>query len=282
MADTSLSAFRQKYGQAAYNAMLKQIEAKPPTARALDQFGQGLMLGPKNKLLTQTARVRGSSNVPLNSTGLAQADDLGRKFAARGGLDMIFSGPLDRARHTAIAIARHTNTPVQTTDTLLPWKLGIFEGQPVDNVKDMLAKLANDHPDESAPGRSLTSTEHGESFNSFKHRLIGKFLAPLMLAHAQDPRGKIGAISHLRDILAAKSWIKNGTRQDMQFDHHDVDYEHSASEEKPASVFRIHADDGNKWKFENEDMDDSAPLLPGIYMIRHGDTNWNSKGETTS
>ena len=291
MAQTSsLEAFRAKHGQLAYNALMKASgqmggKTKPiSTNSGLSQAARNIM-NPLNQAVQNSAgkkiaRVRGSADVPLTDEGAAQADERGQQFSARGGLDQLVTSPLQRARNTAVAISRYGGTPIHVDDRAMPWKLGIFEGEPVDDVKHMIGKLAVDHPNDKIPGRSAYSTTDGESFNDFTKRFLGGLMAPLMEAHAQDPRGKIGVVSHLRDVLAAKSWINNGARRDLQFDHHDINYETMTSaEDKPASVHRIYPD-GDKWKMEDEDMEDQKPLLPGIYMIRHGKTAWNADPNT--
>lgn len=284
---TTLEQFRGKYGQAAYNQLLKSVEdsgRKPafPDNRALNSMALKMLAQPQAAAKIKAAnqpRVRGSSDVPLNDDGLQEADQRGRQFAAKGGLDAVLTSPLSRARNTAVSIARHTGAHLQVDDKLMPWKLGVFEGQPVENVKQMISKLAIDHPDQKVPGRSPFSTQDGESFNDFKQRWIGQTLAPLMQAHAQDPSSKVGIVSHLRDMLAAKSWIENGARADLAFNHHDINYEtRNAAEEKPASVFRIHPE-GDKWTFKEQDMEKPDPLEAGIYLIRHGKTDWNSAGQ---
>jgi len=284
---TTLEAFRAKHGQQAYNSLLKAVEdsgRKPPVPdnRALSGMALRMLARPQGgvakKLQQSQPRVRGSADVPLNASGLQEADERGRQFAAKGGLDAVLTSPLQRARNTAVSIAKHTGAHLQVDDKLMPWKLGIFEGQPVENVKQMIAKIATDHPDEKVTGRSPFSTADGESFNTFKQRWLGQVLAPLMEAHAQDPSSKVGVVTHLRDILAAKSWIENGARRDLGFDHHDINYESRAgNEERPASVFRIHPE-GDKWTFKDQDMEKPEPLEAGIYLIRHGATDWNGSG----
>jgi broad specificity phosphatase PhoE len=288
---TTLEAFRAKHGQQAYNSLLKAVEdsgKKPPAPdnRALSGMALRMLARPQggiSKKLQQTqTRVRGSANVPLNAEGVQQADTVGRQFAQKGGLDAVLTSPLERARNTAVAIAKHTGAHLQVDDKLMPWKLGVFEGQPVENVKQMIAKIATDHPDEKIPGRSPFSTADGESFNDFKQRWLGGVMAPLMEAHAQDPSSKVGIVTHLRDILAAKSWIEHGAQRNLQFDHHDINYEsRTDKEEVPSSVFRIHPE-GDKWSFKPEDMEKPEPLDAGIYLIRHGKTEWNGNGQQTS
>src|SRR5713226_7530217 len=147
MPDTSLEAFRTKHGQLAYNALLKAIEQpkqKPSTNRSLSAMATRLMAKPQAEVAKgkQIARVRGSSDVPLNAEGLHQADQRGQQFATKGGLDAVITSPLQRARNTGVAIAKSTGAPLQVTPAAMPWKLGMFEGEPVDDVKHFIQKLA--------------------------------------------------------------------------------------------------------------------------------------------
>jgi broad specificity phosphatase PhoE len=281
---TTLEQFRSKYGQSAYNQLLKSVEEsgqKPtvPDNRALSGMAMKMLAQPQAAARVRASsqpRVRGSSDVPLNDEGLQQAAMRGRQFAAKGGLDAVLSSSLSRARNTAASIADTSGAHLQVDDKLMPWKLGVFEGQPVNNVKQMIAKIATDHPDDKAPGMSPFSSQPGESFNNFKQRWLGQTLSPLMQAHAQDPSSKVGVVTHIRNILAAKSWIENGARHDLQFDHHDVNYEAKSEDEKPGDVFRVHPE-GTKWTFKPQDMEKPDPLEAGIYLIRHGATDWNNK-----
>jgi probable phosphoglycerate mutase len=58
-------------------------------------------------------RFRGRADVPLNETGLAQAEATGRRIAAEWQPTAIYSSPLSRAVKTAEAIANHFALPVQ-------------------------------------------------------------------------------------------------------------------------------------------------------------------------
>jgi phosphohistidine phosphatase len=56
---------------------------------------------------------------PLAKKGRKQAKELGERFA-RDGVDAVISSPLLRARETADAIAKATNTDVVTDERLAP------------------------------------------------------------------------------------------------------------------------------------------------------------------
>ncbi|WP_345764736.1 histidine phosphatase family protein [Diaminobutyricibacter sp. McL0608] len=73
-------------------------------------------------------RIQGSTDVPLNSTGRAQADATGRALAT-GEWDAIFTSPLSRASETASIIATHVSLGTPTPlDGMAERRYGEAEG----------------------------------------------------------------------------------------------------------------------------------------------------------
>jgi probable phosphoglycerate mutase len=73
-------------------------------------------------------RFRGRADVPLNETGLAQAEATGRRVAAEWQPVAIYTSPLSRAVNTAEAIARHYSLPVQPHPGLADIDYGQWQG----------------------------------------------------------------------------------------------------------------------------------------------------------
>lgn len=73
-------------------------------------------------------RFRGHADVPLNETGLAQAESTGRRVVAEWQPGAVFSSPLSRAVDTAAAIARHFSLPVQVHPGLVDIDYGEWQG----------------------------------------------------------------------------------------------------------------------------------------------------------
>jgi probable phosphoglycerate mutase len=73
-------------------------------------------------------RFRGRADVPLNETGLAQAEATGRRIAAQWHPVAIYSSPLSRAMKTAEAIAQHFALSVQTHPGLIDIDYGEWQG----------------------------------------------------------------------------------------------------------------------------------------------------------
>lgn len=80
-------------------------------------------------------RFRGRADIPLNETGLAQADATGRRVAAEWQPAAIYSSPLSRAFKTAEAIAKHYDLPVQIHPGLIDMDYGEWQGLTPDQVK---------------------------------------------------------------------------------------------------------------------------------------------------
>jgi len=73
-------------------------------------------------------RFRGRADVPLNETGLAQAEATGRRVASQWRPAAVYSSPLSRAVKTAEAIARHFSLPVQIHPGLVDIDYGEWQG----------------------------------------------------------------------------------------------------------------------------------------------------------
>jgi ribonuclease H / adenosylcobalamin/alpha-ribazole phosphatase len=78
--------------------------------------------------LSAERRFAGRGDFPLTEEGLRQADAAADRLAARGGIDVIVTSPLRRARQTAEAVARATGAPLQADDGLAEVDFGKWEG----------------------------------------------------------------------------------------------------------------------------------------------------------
>jgi broad specificity phosphatase PhoE len=80
-------------------------------------------------------RFRGRADVPLNETGLAQAEATGRRVAAQWKPAAVYSSPLSRAIKTAEAIANHFDLPVQAYPGLADIDYGDWQGLTPDEAR---------------------------------------------------------------------------------------------------------------------------------------------------
>jgi broad specificity phosphatase PhoE len=81
-------------------------------------------------------RFRGRADVPLNVTGLAQAEATGQRIAAEWQPVAVYSSPLSRAVKTAKAIAKHFNLAVQLSPGLADIDYGQWQGLTPDEVRE--------------------------------------------------------------------------------------------------------------------------------------------------
>jgi broad specificity phosphatase PhoE len=145
-------------------------------------------------------RLRAWLDIPLDQQGLQEAVDTARRLADYP-VNAIYSSDLKRARQTAETIRRSTNAQVISTGDLRPWNLGVFGGQLLGEIIPFLT-LLNDHPEMPAPS--------GESFHQFYERYSRKLRA--ILDHTENVPGCIVAVTHVRNLLAAKTVLTYGDR----------------------------------------------------------------------
>ena len=81
-------------------------------------------------------RFRGQADVPLNATGLAQAQATGRRVAATWRPVAVYASPLSRAVQTAQAIAQHFDLTVQPQADLIDIDYGKWQGLPPAEVNE--------------------------------------------------------------------------------------------------------------------------------------------------
>jgi probable phosphoglycerate mutase len=81
-------------------------------------------------------RFRGHADIPLNETGLTQAEVTGRRIAAEWRPMAVYSSPLLRAGKTAEAIAWHFDLPVQIHKGLTDIDYGQWQGLTPDEARE--------------------------------------------------------------------------------------------------------------------------------------------------
>ena len=73
--------------------------------------------------------ILGTTDLPLNETGEAQARELAEEVARLGDVDVIIASPLLRAQTTARAVAERCGLDIVTDERLREWDYGEFEGK---------------------------------------------------------------------------------------------------------------------------------------------------------
>lgn len=81
-------------------------------------------------------RFRGQADVPLNQTGLAQAEATGRRIADEWQPAAIYAGPLSRTMRTAEAVGACCHLPVSVEQRLVDINYGEWQGLTPDVVRE--------------------------------------------------------------------------------------------------------------------------------------------------
>jgi probable phosphoglycerate mutase len=106
-------------------------------------------------------RFRGRADVPLNETGLAQAEATGQHVAGRWKPAAVYASPLARAVSTAEAIAKHFDLTVQAHPGLVDIDYGEWQGLTPDEARQRWPEQVDNwynHPERALipAGESLT------------------------------------------------------------------------------------------------------------------------------
>jgi broad specificity phosphatase PhoE len=88
-------------------------------------------------------RLQGHSDVPLNETGLSQANVAAEQLSGQG-VELVISSPLIRALKTAAIVAEHIQRPIRVDSRLMERTFGSFEGLVINDVKRKLGLRPNE------------------------------------------------------------------------------------------------------------------------------------------
>jgi broad specificity phosphatase PhoE len=136
----------------------------------------------------RTDRFRGRIDVPLNDTGLWQAEMAARAIQERYRVSAIYSSPLSRAMRTAEAVAFATGLSVQPLPGLLEFSYGDWDGKSYDDV-------ASEYPEQyrlylTQPQRARIPG--GESIGTFRRRVA----AAVEQAVSNHPEETVVLVGH--------------------------------------------------------------------------------------
>jgi probable phosphoglycerate mutase len=138
--------------------------------------------------LSVERRFAGRGDIPLTETGRLQAKAAAQRLAARGGVQLIVTSPLQRARLTADAVAASTGAPVEVDDGWIETDFGEWEGL-------SYAEAMERWPDEVTAWMKDTSVAppRGESFSAAGRRVLAAL--DRLLARAEP--GRVVVVSHV-------------------------------------------------------------------------------------
>ncbi|MCM1529580.1 MAG: histidine phosphatase family protein [Alistipes sp.] len=73
--------------------------------------------------------ILGTTDIPLNETGIKQAEELAEAVERLGDVDMIIASPMLRAMTTAEAVAKRCGLEIVVDNRLREWNYGSYEGK---------------------------------------------------------------------------------------------------------------------------------------------------------
>ena len=133
-------------------------------------------------------RFQGQIDVPLNSTGLAQAARLGERLAS-GGYDVLLCSDLTRTQQTAAPLAHAWGLQPQLLPGFREQHFGLWEGLDVPTIKaqhaDLWPQWLQHDGDFCLPGG-------GESLRQFHARVM----AAVQQAVAQHAGARVAVVTH--------------------------------------------------------------------------------------
>lgn len=149
-------------------------------------------------------RIQGHLDIPLNDTGLWQADQVARALADEP-IAAIYTSDLQRAHATAQAVARTTGAPLTTHAGLRERSFGHFQGR-------TFAEIEAELPEDAHRWRKRDphyAPEGGESLVTLRER-IERTVAQLAQQHLGE---QVVMVAHggVLDVL-----YRLATRQDIQ------------------------------------------------------------------
>lgn len=145
---------------------------------------------------------RGRIDIGLSETGMKQAALLG-EYLKNIKVEAIFSSPLKRALSTAEEINRYHNLEIETTDGLIDYNFGEWQGISRQDIKTRYAELYNEwttHPER-------VTTPGGETLDDVRDRAFG-FINDLTNRY----RGTVILVSHrvvIKVIICALLGLDN-------------------------------------------------------------------------
>jgi broad specificity phosphatase PhoE len=114
-------------------------------------------------------RFRGRADVPLNGTGLFQAQTTGKRIADEWKPVAIYSSPLSRAIRTAEAVAWHFGLRIQIHSGLVDIDYGQWQGLTPDEARERWPDIVNSWY--TAP--HTAQIPGGETLDNLRSRALG-------------------------------------------------------------------------------------------------------------
>jgi probable phosphoglycerate mutase len=173
-------------------------ESPAPRSRGWGPQGQAtttILLRHGQTALSVERRFAGRGDAPLTDIGQQQAAAAAARLQARGGIDLVVSSPLSRARHTAEAVASATGAGLVVDEDLAETDFGEWEGLTFGEVmkrwpEEMAAWMGS--ADVAPPG--------GESLSAAARRTLTS-LDRLLAEHLHTTMVVVSHVTPIKTII---------------------------------------------------------------------------------
>lgn len=214
-------------------------------------------------------RNRGAADVLMDPHGVQEIHARGKKIGL-GGIDKIYTSDRQRAMDTARILAAHTGATLHTDPALNPWPMGGLEGKSTTATQPAIDRLQTTKASQIPAGLSPYPSLPAESYNQYKDRYLPA-LDRIMASHEKDPYQRDMLVTHGSDLRTTHAWAAAGFPKDYSIDHRAVLTE--APSTGKGELLHQHPSEG--WKISSYDPGDQSPEPYGIFLQRHGETEWN-------
>lgn len=115
-------------------------------------------------------RYTGSSDIPLNQTGISQAEELAKKLSelhTNTQFDVVISSPLMRAKQTADIVCAVLGLSYDVVEQFTERNVGVYEGLTADEIKKKYPEMWERHCTRLIDG----APDGGETIRQFDSRI---------------------------------------------------------------------------------------------------------------
>lgn len=152
-------------------------------------------------------KIQGSTDIPLNEAGVAQAQALGEQLLEQGNcIERIYTSAQIRARQTARILSDRLGLEMRVLKGLEEMRLGLWEGLNWDEV-------AQRYPEEFGrwkKERRYVPAPRGESYQNVLERVV-----PALRKVARAESGDVLIVTHSAVIMSLLSCINDTPFQEM-------------------------------------------------------------------
>jgi broad specificity phosphatase PhoE len=228
-------------------------------------------------MTSEAKMVRGQADGSLTPAGRSEANRLAENIRRKGGFTCMYLSTAQRVRETVNAIkSKNPELDVEEpVDDILSWRLGGLEGEPLVEAQPKIDAYVRWLPSESPEGKSDLTGKTGESFDDFRWRAL-PYIAKQIAEYCNNRKLKLAICTHSRVVKLVEAWLAGGMQPLFSIDF--KAFLSPAELGKPGSVWRLKPGrtPESPWTMVTCDMLSNERFEPGVYIMRHASTRFNS------